>query len=93
VKALRSKRCILEVLHRDDLLSLVQEYDLEVADKRVRQNLIDALVRSRTVRMQDILSGYSRDYLKSICEALELVSLREGQGPVGGPSLKGRPRL
>jgi type I restriction enzyme M protein len=67
-----SKRSILEVLHRDDLLSLVQKYDLKVSDRRVRKNLVDALVRSRTVRLEEILPGFSRDYLKSICEALEL---------------------
>jgi hypothetical protein len=42
-----SKRTVLEALSRDTLLALVDAFELESDDRRVKQNLIDALGASR----------------------------------------------
>jgi len=66
------KRQILEHLPRQVLRKLVETYELDSADRRVRQNLIDALARSRRAPLEEILGGLRRDELKTICRGLGL---------------------
>jgi type I restriction enzyme M protein len=65
------KRRILEQLGRDDLIAAVDRFELSVADRRVRNQLIDALVGSRKATLADILDPLSRDQLKELCRALD----------------------
>ncbi len=67
-----SKREITELLRRDELQAVVELYDLEVPDRRVKEHLIDGIVRSKKVRIADVLGRLSRDRLKEICVGLDL---------------------
>ncbi len=67
-----TKREIVEQFKRDELLIVVDAHELTVQDRRVREMLIDAVVRSKKARVVDILGGLSRDRLKEICVGLEL---------------------
>lgn len=67
-----TKRELVEFLKRDELLEACDRHDLEPADRRVNDNLIDAIVRSKRVRTPELLAQLSRDRLKEICLALEL---------------------
>lgn len=66
------KRAVLEHLTRDELGAIVEHYELQVADRRVREQLIDAVAGSRRASLADILPGYSRDRLKELCRTLGL---------------------
>lgn len=67
-----SKRRILELLLRDELIAAVERFDVAVKNRRVRGQLIDALARSRKAVLVDILGQLPRDRLKQICRELEL---------------------
>jgi type I restriction enzyme M protein len=62
-----SKRQILEALTRDELQAAVDNLGLTVADRRVKDQLINALAGSHRARLVDILGPLSRDRLKEIC--------------------------
>ena len=49
------KHQVLDCLRRDDLLAALDAFDLEVQDRLVRQQSIDALARSRRASMPEIL--------------------------------------
>ncbi len=66
------KRRILEQLGRDDLVAAVDRFELSVADRRVRAQLIDALASSRKATLADLLEPLARDQLKELCRALDL---------------------
>jgi hypothetical protein len=67
-----SKRQILEQLKRQELQANLDHYELEVADKRKAEQLVDALASSKKARLVDILSGLGRSRLKEICRALNI---------------------
>ena len=50
----------------------VDYYELEVADRRVKAQFVDALAGSRSARVDEILADLSRDRLKELCRALGL---------------------
>jgi type I restriction enzyme M protein len=66
------RRAALEVLSRDTLTSLSAHYGLDVGDRRVVNNHVDALNRSRNIDFAELLARLSREELKTICGALEL---------------------
>ena len=66
------KRSILDELTIDELRDSLDRYELEVDDRRVRSQLVDALGRSRRARIADILHELSRDRLKQLCQAFGL---------------------
>ena len=66
------KRSILDELTIDELRASFDRYELEVDDRRVRAQLVDALARSRRARTADILYELSRDRLKQLCRAFDL---------------------
>ncbi len=66
------KRQVLEELKRDELIAAVDRFELPVADKRVRDLLIDALASSRTATLTAILGDLKRARLKELCRALGL---------------------
>ena len=67
-----SKRDILVQLTRDDLLDNLEYYDLEVADRRVKAQLVDALASSRQASIEEIMGDLSRDTLKTLCRHFDL---------------------
>ena len=66
------KRKILETFPRDLLLEFVDDYELEVEDRRVKEDLIDVLARSKKAKIEEILDELTRDTLKEICTDLGL---------------------
>jgi hypothetical protein len=67
-----SKREIAELLRRDELQAIADQYELEVEDRRVNELLVDAVVRAKRIRIAEVLSRLSRDRLKDICIGLDL---------------------
>ena len=67
-----TKRAILAELTRDELRINVDYYELEVEDRRVKTQLVDALARSREAPLDEILQDLSRDRLKELCRAFDL---------------------
>ncbi len=66
------KRQVLEELKRNELIAAVERFELPVADKRVRNLLIDALASSRKAKLTEILGDLKRDRLKELCRAFGL---------------------
>jgi type I restriction enzyme M protein len=67
-----SKRDVLAHLTRDELLAAADEFELTVGDRRVRDQLIEAVASSRRAGLADVLAPLSRDRLKEVCRALGL---------------------
>lgn len=67
-----SKREVLAQLTRDELLAAVSSFDLQVQDRRVRDQLIEAVAASKRATISAVLADYSRDRLKELCRALGL---------------------
>ena len=67
-----NKRAVLAHLHRDELIAVAESFELDVADRRVKDQLIEAVAASRTATLDVILDGYKRDRLKELCRALGL---------------------
>lgn len=66
------KREICEQLTRTELLAVVEAAELEVADKRVVKNLVEAVAGARKVDIEAIVGDLPRDRLKDLCRALGL---------------------
>lgn len=67
-----SKRRIVETLKKQDLLALVDYFELEVADRRVRDQLVDAIASSKKARIGELLEQLKRATLKASCRQLGL---------------------
>ena len=67
-----TKRAVLAGLTAEELRANVDYYELDVADRRVKAQLVDALAGSRRARADGILGDLSRDRLKELCRALGL---------------------
>ena len=67
-----TKRAILSQLTRDELRVNVDFYELDVYDRRVRSQLVDALAGSRRAPLDEMLWELSRDRLKELCRAFDL---------------------
>lgn len=65
-----SKKDVLTQLSRAELLSFVSETGVEVADRRVREQLIAALSASKRARLPEFLLTLSADRLKEIAQQL-----------------------
>ncbi|MBN8465937.1 N-6 DNA methylase [Corallococcus exiguus] len=66
------RRLALEKLGRERLNELTNRYALEVGDKRVVENHVNALVRVCSTDFGDVLGKLKRKELQSICKALRL---------------------
>ena len=62
-----TERAILAELTADDLREYVEYYELDVADRRVKAQLIDALAECEKARIEEMLDDYYMDTLKSLC--------------------------
>ena len=67
-----TKRAVLSELTAEELRANAEYYELEVADRRVKAQLVDALAGSRSARVDEILADLSRDRLKELCRAFDL---------------------
>jgi type I restriction enzyme M protein len=63
---------VLDLLSRPELQDIADQYQLEVADRRMKDQLVDAAAGSRKVVLVDVLAAYSRDRLKELCRAFGL---------------------
>lgn len=66
-----TKREILAELTRDELRGALDGYELEVEDRRVNAQLVDALVRSRRASLDELLQTLSLNRLKELCRAFD----------------------
>jgi len=85
-----TKRAILAELTRDELRTNVDYYELEVEDRRVKTQLVDALSRSRQASLDEILQDLSRDRLKELCRAFDLDDSGRKKADLAA-RLRGRP--
>ena len=67
-----TKRAILAELTANELRASIDFYELAVADRRVKPQLVDALARSRKARLYEILQDLSRERLKELCRTFDL---------------------
>ena len=67
-----TKRTILANLNAAELRTALDDHELEVDDRRVKEQLIDALALPRKARIDEILQALKRDRLKDLCRALGL---------------------
>jgi type I restriction enzyme M protein len=67
-----TKRDVLSLLTRDELLAIVDRFELQITDRRARDALIDAVASSKKATWADLLPELSRDRLKELCRALNL---------------------
>ena len=67
-----TKRATLSTLKLEELRKCVSLLKLKVPDRRVKQQLVDALTRSRKARIEDILQTLSRNRLKALCRQFGL---------------------
>jgi type I restriction enzyme M protein len=67
-----SKRAVLEHLSRDELIAIVEQFHLPVADRRVRDQLVKAVAESKKATLAEVLPELPRARLKELCRALGL---------------------
>jgi len=67
-----SKREILAELTSQELLANVDIYDLAVGDRRVKDQLVDALARSRSVKIEGVLRNLSPERLRIVAQAVAI---------------------
>ena len=67
-----TKRAILDQLTAKELRAAVDGHELHVDDRRVKAQLVDALVGSRKVGLAEVLPELSRNRLKTLCRVFGL---------------------
>ena len=67
-----TRHAILAELTAEELRASIGFYELAVADRRVKQQLVDALARSRKAQLNEILQDLSRERLKDLCRTFVL---------------------
>lgn len=92
-----TKQRILDQLKRDELVAAVERLELPVADRRMRDQLIEALADSQEATTAEILGDLKRDRLKELCRELGLddggrekaviIERLAGAGPEAGGEL------
>lgn len=65
-----SKRDVLAHLTRAELLEAADRFELTVGDRRVRDQLVDAVASSKKAVLAEFLAPLSRDRLKEVCRGL-----------------------
>ena len=67
-----TQRAILVRLSRDELLGVIDAYELDVPDRRIKDRLVEVLVASEQVQLDDILQAFPRARLKALCRECDL---------------------
>src|SRR5450432_1407801 len=66
------KRDVLQLLGRDELVAIVDRFELSPPDRRAKDGLIESVAASKKATLSEILPELSRDRLKEVCRALEV---------------------
>jgi hypothetical protein len=66
------KRDVLPLLTRDELLSVVDRFELAPKDRRAKDGLVETVAASKKATLAEILPELSRDRLKELCRAFDL---------------------
>ena len=66
------KRQVLELLGRGQLQEIAEDYELEVADRRVKDELVEAIARSKKATLVALLEKLPRSTLKDVCREMDL---------------------
>ena len=83
------KRDILDLLYRDELLEILDAHSLSVADRRRKDDVIEAIASSRTTKLDEILGTFKRDKLKGLCRSLGLDDSGKEKAEIIGRLLDG----
>lgn len=67
-----NKRAVLEVLPADILREFAAAYEADIADRRRLDDLVDGLMRKRSLTLEGVLDDLGFRELKSVCASLEL---------------------
>ena len=67
-----TKHAILSGLVAEDLRAYVDHYGLEVDDRRVKTQMVEALVGCEEATIEKIMGEWYRDDLKALCRALDI---------------------
>ncbi len=65
-------RAILARLSRDELLGVIDAYEFDVPDRRVKDRLVEVLAASEQLQLDDILQAFPRARLKALCRECDL---------------------
>jgi len=77
-----TKRSCIETLKRARLIELASAFDVEVSSRAKHEELVDALVSARSVKLDDVLLTLSRDELKALCDAHGLDRSGRAKAPI-----------
>ena len=67
-----SKRDVLALLTRDELVAAVDQFELSPESRRKKDDLVEAVASSKKATLTEILPTLSRDRLKELCRSLDL---------------------
>jgi type I restriction enzyme M protein len=67
-----TKRDVLHLLTRDELISIADAFEVHVQDRRAKDRLVEAVAGSKRATLASFLPDLSRDRLKELCRALGL---------------------
>jgi type I restriction enzyme M protein len=67
-----SKRDVLSLLSRDELLTIVDRYELSPPDRRAKDGLVETIASSKKATLAEVLPELARERLKELCRALDL---------------------
>ena len=65
--SVKQRRLVLEALARNRLSQITEQYDLNVANRRLTASYVDAIVRAKRVDFAEVLGLLGRDELKGVC--------------------------
>ena len=65
-------RALLARLSRDELLGVLDAYELAVPDRRIKDRIVEVLAASDHVRLDDLLLTWPRVRLKALCRGFDL---------------------
>ena len=84
-----TKRDILQLLYRDELLETLDAHSLSVPDRRKKDDIVETIASSRKTKLDHILSGFKRDRLKGMCRSLGLDDSGKEKAEIVGRLLDG----
>ncbi len=67
-----SKRDLLAQFSREELVSIVDQFELDAPNRRKKDDLVDVIASSKRATVAEILPNLSRDRLKDLCRAFDL---------------------
>lgn len=62
-----SKRDALAQFAREELVAVVERFELSVADRRKKDDLVDGVAASKRARLAEVLAELSRERIKDLC--------------------------